>query len=93
MSPEHIPSEAEYLRYHSTNIAAVQLAMKYGKEHPPARLAVGYSETGGSPGLYYSDNLPGCLMYAHGGFRGIAATLVIQAPAGGKQGGPSNRVS
>ena len=85
--------DAEYLRYHSTNITALQLAVKFGKQNPPARLAVGFSETGGSPGLYYSDNIGGCLMYTHGGLRYIGVTLILQAPAGRTCSSASNRVS
>jgi hypothetical protein len=32
------------LRYHSTNITALAQAFQYGGVHPPARLAIGFSE-------------------------------------------------
>ena len=93
MLESRVPWKAEFLRYHATNITALQLAVGYGRKHPPIRLAVGFSETGGAPGVFYSGNIGGCLMYAHGGLRRIGVTLILQAPAGKKLSSESNRVT
>ena len=83
-----IPPEATELRYHSSNLAALSAAMAYGSEVPPVRLAVGESATipkgkKPSPGIYYSDNVPGCVYYAHGGPYGIGITMVLQPSRNG----------
>ena len=63
-----IPPSAEYLRFHSTNLAALMVALKFGKGLPPPRLAVGFAETKpakskveASPGLYFSETAGGSL--------------------------------
>ena len=53
------PYHVTDLRYHSTNITALAQAFHYGGVHPPARLAIGFSENSnkgkGGPGLFNSD--------------------------------------
>ena len=93
-----VPSEATELRFHSCNLAALAAAVAYGYEVPPARLAVGEATTtpkGGSasPGVYYSDDLEGCLYYAHGGPYQIGVAMVLQAPPGTVCSSGSNRVT
>ena len=96
---KHVPETADCLRYHSTNLAALRVALKFGAGCPPPRLAVGFSETkpqkatDSSPGLYFSESIGGSLMYAHARPYRIGVTLILQAEAGKVCSSTSNRVS
>ena len=86
---KHIPETADCLRYHSTNLAALRVAMKFGAGCPPSRLAVGFAETKPakatetSPGLYFSESIGGSLMYAHAGPYRVGVSIILQAETGG----------
>ena len=100
VDPKDVPDSADFLRFHSTNLAALKIALKFGSCCPPPRLAVGFAETKpakqpgeSSPGLYFSDNIGGSLMYAHAGPYRVGVTLILQAESGKVCSSGSNRVT
>jgi hypothetical protein len=56
--PGPVPDGANHLRFHASDLSALQVALAYGRNAPPPRLAVGFAETKpkgktASPGLYF----------------------------------------
>ena len=89
---EEIPPSSTFLRYHSTSFTALECALAFAHHgNNAARLAVGWSTTGGSAGLYYSDTPWGATLYMQGGVRKIGVTLALQAPCGVKHSSIHNR--